>query len=45
MGASGGRTELFVQLGGHLMAAPDAQIQSKEAEAVRGQLTGQKCTE
>lgn len=35
-------TELFVQLGGHLMAPLVAQIQNREA--VRRQLTGHKCT-
>lgn len=42
MGVFGGRAELFVQLGGHLMAPLAAQIQNRKA--VKYKLTGQKCT-
>lgn len=35
----GGHTQLFAKLGGCMKAA-----QRKKREAVRGQLTGQKCT-
>ena len=31
MGAFGGHAELFVYRGGHLMAAPVAEIQSRQA--------------
>lgn len=45
MVASGECAELFVQLGGHQMAAQAPRTQKREAEAVGGQLTGQSCTE